>query len=449
MRRKVLSTILATALMFNMVIPAMASNEVLSISDAEYLTDEEIMTIADHQIEGYISTEIENAPEKMYASDQFIDVHDTEGNVFAYLVPLYYNSGVDAGYIIVGALRDGFSVYEINLNEDCLSLLTTQLTEQLKVSEETLSDTLTSSSNAELVYPTEASLVLVPPYTMLIKTEVKGEINYYDITSGSNYAVDVTDTIVENCSKWNDIYSIIRNDENKSTINRILDEDNTVPLSDSITEEYISLEDSEGKFVPITYGSSFSYGGNQDWLQELDGNNSRSNDACGPTAAANILVYISKAKSSYSPLYPNGNLTKSNFTLFLSDLYDNYMSTSDLGMRDYTIWATDVQNYASSCSKSLTYRSLPLTSGIATCKNFIKTGLNQNSPIAALNEHLYQCGNIETFENHWVTITEYFEEDSYCLLTVSSWGLEYGVALDVYRACAAQSNKSGLVYFRY
>ena len=143
-----------------------ATKEMLS-KNAEYLTIDEILSIARVNINAFISDEITNQTDTIYPSEDFISIFDLYGNVFAYLVPLNKIGEGEIGYIIVGALEDGFTSYSTNLNSESIQYIRKILSE---------------SSNS--------SLIMIPPFTMVVKIGEK----YYDISSCTDM-VDVTSSI--------------------------------------------------------------------------------------------------------------------------------------------------------------------------------------------------------------------------------------------------------------
>ena len=147
----------------------------------------------------------------------------------------------------------------------------------------------------------------------------------------------------------------------------------------------LTIENNYGMFVPVEYSSgNYSYGGDQGWYST----STKRERGCGPVAAANITNYLAKIKNSskYGNLY-NGNTScvtnSSSFTL------DNVA-------------------------------------------NYIKAGLNINSPVATLNTKKWSDYE---YEWHWMTITKYYRDgNDNRWIAVSTWGqrrsIDYRVHFD-------------------
>lgn len=388
-----------------------ATKEMLS-KNAEYLTIDEILSIARVNINAFISDEITNQTDTIYPSEDFISVFDLYGNVFAYLVPLNKIGEGEVGYIIVGALEDGFTSYSTNLNSESIQYIRKILSE---------------SSNS--------SLIMIPPFAMVVKMGEK----YYDISSYTDM-VDMTSSIKGHELDYIEEYSIIRKEERKKDIKKILD----------ISEKEIDTFENKALGATLRGESNFVniggvyYGCNQAWVKKY------SDNGCGPAAAANTLYYMSDQKSSCSNLYPYTNISKTNFTQYLETVGD-YLDPSIIGMMNYSQWASKVKSFASAKGVSLSYKSYPLSSSQENCEQFIFNGLRSNSPIATLNAHLpvSRSVSIDQLKYHWITITKFNSNSAGSQITFSTWGRKESFNFDTYYAYASRASNSGLVYFVY
>lgn len=387
-----------------------ATKEMLS-RNAEYLTTSEILSIAQVNIDAFISDEITYQADTIYPSEDFISVFDLYGNVFAYLVPLNKIDEGEIGYIIVGALRDGFTSYSTNLNPESIQYIR---------------DVMSEDSNS--------SLIMIPPFTMMVKMGEK----YYDISSKEDM-VDVTSSISGYELDYVEEYSIIRKEERKEDIRNILD------MSEKEIETYENRAlgatlRGEANFVNI---NGTFYGCNQEWTQDYKAN------GCGPAAAANVLYYMSDQKSSCSSLYPYSTISKTNFTNYLEDVCD-YLDPSMIGMMSYSQWATKVKSFANTKGVSLSYKSYPFSYSQENCEQFIFNGLRANSPVATLNARLGSSRvSIDGLNYHWITVTKFNSTSAGSQITFSTWGERESFNFDTYYAYASTATNSGLVYFVY
>lgn len=203
-------------------------------------------------------------------------------------------------------------------------------------------------------------------------------------------------------------------------------------------------------FIPIKDGSTMYYGGDQAWYNRY----TQSFAGCGPTAAANILVYTAmrhpKLKDLYS--YNTQKIHKQDFTSFLKDVYryvtpmeipifnklsdvqEKQMGIPSLGIFRISEFSRGIEKYA--VSRNIKIKS-HLPSGkqsLKTTLKHIQEGLKKDCPVAMLNifnpVDMYwknpETGSIQkyVYEQHWITITGLIENKTTGEITVegSSWG---------------------------
>lgn len=196
------------------------------------------------------------------------------------------------------------------------------------------------------------------------------------------------------------------------------------------------LSDSD-KFVQISDGNGkWYYGGNQEWYS----NDFNKNGGCGCVAAANILAYMAKTNEKYKALYPYETYDKTDFVPFMTTMCD-YVKIRNLFGIALGVWPasrlTDgIIEYAKTRSVTLSkvtdYSSLFNLQNVST---YIKNGLEKDLPVAMLISLNSKLNNIvytypdgatrrNSFERHWVTITELEIDEIKNTYTVkvSSWG---------------------------
>lgn len=382
-------------------------------NDVEYLSKDEVLTIARQNILAFISDETEYSEKNVYPSENFIDIYDLYGNLFAYIVPLNDTNGTEIGYITIGALKDGFSSYLTSLNPQSIQLIR---------------QTMSQYDNA--------TLVMIPPCTLMVKVEGSEGEKYLDI-SFDQEAEDVTEMVEKNEINFLNAYSMVRGQEQKSKMeNLLLMQENDIKESRALGA---TLRD-ESNFVNI--GGTY-YGCSQQWTTSYQDN------GCGPAAAANIMYYMSDQDSDYSALYPYTSISKSTFTQYLEEVCD-YLDPSMIGMFSYSQWASKVKSYGSSQGVSMSYKSYPYSYSQDGCEQFIFNGLRANAPVASLNAYI-QLRDIEISDlnYHWITITKFNSTSAGSQITFSSWGKKYSFNFDTYYAYASAATNSGLVYFVY
>jgi hypothetical protein len=419
--------------------------------DAEYLTKDEVLSIVQLQIDGYISTSIDTTTREIIPANTFIDLHDIDGNVFAYLVPLLEKNVGPIGYIVVGALRDGYATYAIDLNKGALEELTAMLNGTMEVAQPSTDNMQAQRYQIDTAMPAaETSLIFIPPMAYLIKVESGGTVSYYDINGNRDAAVDVTDNVEENLAAVRESYSLIRSQKHKEKINGMLSQSNISPQAvDEIVDVYLSDVD---EFIAISYQNKDWYGGNQEWYSLY----SCKSNGCGPTAAANITCYLAQHFSKFSKLYPystSGTSTsQANFLRHMDTMY-SYILPDVFGETSVTDWTEDVIRYANDkgCSLSSTIRmayeyGFPKATQKDRCIAIIKSALGNDYPVGALNLQNQFVTDID-YAWHWMTITRYFSHSSGSWIDVSTFGKHKGYDFDAYYD-ALYAYGGGFAYFK-
>lgn len=422
----------------------------MDLKYAEYLTHAEVELIAKQQIDGYISTEIDTTKRIIVPSSNYIDLHDSDGNIFAYIVPLIERGIGEIGHIVVGAIRDGFSTYEIVLENSLLNNYRAALNDGFRISK---------SSGEEVFFDVSAgayktSLVFLPPMTYLVKVETEKSTAYYDISSGTLLVNDVTEAISKSANSIADIYSTIRSEKHEARINSLLTStSNTQNTKSSVTDVRIGDEwVSDTAFIPVVYQQVTHYGGDQNWYSTT----AKRENGCGPVAAANIVYYLATHNSNLSELYAFSeyNLTWSLFLNHMNTMYD-HIDPSAIGEFSLAGLANDVVNYANECLTngcSLSAVTMSAATGYALeiqkerCVNTIIAGLSSDCPVAALNLALPTSDYAYAW--HWVTITKYFSNSTNSWIAISTWGERRSIDFDAYFEYAYPVG-GGFAYFTY
>lgn len=129
---------------------------------------------------------------------------------------------------------------------------------------------------------------------------------------------------------------------------------------------------------------------------------------CGPCTAATILYYLARSRDFLDHLYPAGSQAREDFTSFMSDIW-HFVTPGHMGVNEASILADGVVCYASQKGVAIhaeIQRVPPLikrTAPFADFANFIRAGLEQDSPVAFLNLSNGQLSNLDSW--HWVTVT--------------------------------------------
>lgn len=395
-----------------------------------YFTQTEILMLADHYVSGYLSESYKGQNTEFIISKNFTELYDTSDNHFAHLIQFSTVDGIHNGTLSLGALRNGIVFYE--------------LTEDLEFFEN--SKAFNSGKQDKII-------IFVPPMNYFAKAK-NDKTSTYELFGRnlgeqtilkSNESVGLekkNDVIIDLSSV--DIYEHLQSDEyekyNSSILDQIITNDDNSVLRVSRAGSSASLSKwSKGQFLPVDFGTY--YGGAQAWYGSNSGN------GCGPTAASNILAYLDdKNSSSYGNLYQEDDLSTFNYTYHMIKVY-NYLSPINpfYGLTSVSSFTTYVENYASEKSVNLNGHYITAkNTGEQTVINFIKAGLNADTPVAALNLSL---PNSFKWAWHWVTITA-FNDNGHLdnEIVISSWGRKYTVNFLVYYL-RGYGNGGGYAYF--
>lgn len=347
-----------------------------------YLTIDEVLTLTQYHIDGYMATDCQTMGRDIIASDQFIDLYDMNDELYAYIVPLMEDDA-NIGYITMPAKNSGSIFYEICIGDgnvdimrDCTAYMVSEANEV---------------NNSRIYF--------LPPYSYVLAIDMDGDTNYYDLSQyniGELKLRDISDKF--SLSMAQSVYA-----EQEETVNEkienILQPNMYAAMVAGVEDIRLSFQE-EGDFIPINLNGKTYYGGNQ-WWYEDDYWQPR---GCGPVAAANITYYLDRQSSmQISGLYDYSRLNYTNFLNHMNTLYE-YCSPSPIGTPNMYKWTDDVVSYAADRGINLypvysyaepTYEN--------TC-TYIKNGLTIDSPVAVLN--LAYPNEEDGW--HWMTITKYF-----------------------------------------
>lgn len=202
----------------------------------------------------------------------------------------------------------------------------------------------------------------------------------------------------------------------------------------------VKLKDSMN-FVKIRDGKDSYYGGNQSWYYwegEEEKTNLAINGGCGTVASANIVAYLAKERSECAELYKYGDYTIENYTQHMKDMYEfvtpKHIGNMPLGVWPISMMENGVKLFAADRGISLSGIRNHKAFNKENVTNYIKEGLEKNSPVAMLiGTNKIENVTIHNFDGnswtqgislHWVTITELEidEINNKVKVKVSTWG---------------------------
>lgn len=441
---KLATSVLAAILLMSSLffIPAFASGiepsgntgKIPLLKTAEKLDKRDVLNIVESQIQGYLKTDLQTAGRHISASTDFIELYDLDNNVFAYMVPLLEH-GREIGYITVGAITDGYATYEIFINDNAVRAVREKLNQK-------------SATNGN-----KAQLVFMPPMTYLIKTSNGQSEQYFKLEHFTDEK-EITVHVVANKQRLQSRLDSLRSDDNRARISRLLESvrgSSTAIAPNAslaaVTPENVALstERNYGQFVPVEYQpGKYSYGGDQNWWSDK----TKKNRGCGPVAAANITNYLAKITnpSKYGDLYIGNTTSKTDFLAHMDVLY-SYIKPGLLG--EVSVWdfAENVEQFAQDRGVNLSRVTSNASFTLDNTADYIKAGLQIDSPVATLNTTFFSDYE---YEWHWMTITKYYRDSAdNRWIAVSTWGerrsIDYRVHFDAMTNSLIQG---GLMYFK-
>ena len=186
-----------------------------------------------------------------------------------------------------------------------------------------------------------------------------------------------------------------------------------------------------------------SFGGNQAWYPKIWHKQS----GCGPTAAANQMLYLAYNHDVFSRLYSYNTKDREHFTNHMQELF-KYVTPGMMGVNHVDKLARGVINYAA--SKGITLNSTTFcvnpshhSRSLDHLITYVKEAFSKDCPIAFLN---LSRGREYRLQNwHWITITSVEFRDDTIFATASDEGRMRTFDLGLWFLTTPMHG--GLVYF--
>jgi|AGTN01.1.fsa_nt_gi hypothetical protein len=148
------------------------------------------------------------------------------------------------------------------------------------------------------------------------------------------------------------------------------------------------------------------FGGCQDWFSH----EWHRRAGCGPTAAANILLYLSLTRPELRPLYGYPSADKACFSAFMEEVF-KFVTPGNMGLNKLCMFTGGASEFTKSKGLNVEFKEFPVSGNtdrsrpsLAELSSFIAEGLSQDSPVAFLNLTRGKVKNLHGW--HWITITE-------------------------------------------
>ena len=361
--KKRISMVLALVMAFSLCCPAYAASDIAKNSSLVSVVQDVVTR--------------EHGDMVVTSRAEWLPLEDVSGAEYAYFIPLKSDDSIK-GYSVVSHVGGSSKVLK---------------TASGPVSSELAAAVIRTAADSDV-----ARIIYEFPNAFLAE---KNNSYYKICTSGSLELVNA-----EDYNKTNAAYFTSANAANQNQ------------TREEIT--YGELDDrTVGRFVPIPKGNNdYYYGGYQDWLTELGISQFYADRSCGVTAAANMMYYMATHVPGKSALYnQSSSLTKAKFNAFQRSVYD-YLNPSIVGVPFLSNMINGVVNYAASRNVTLTPITSPAAWTHSNVLNYMKTGLNAESPVLVLNWN----SPIPDLELHWVTVTKIYGDNVSMYMVTSNWG---------------------------
>ena len=156
----------------------------------------------------------------------------------------------------------------------------------------------------------------------------------------------------------------------------------------------------------IRDNDGISYGGSQDWYTKEWNQKA----GCGPTAASNLVWYLSKTRESIKHLCTHDGSVRAGFSDIMSDMW-GYVTPGSMGVNKVSMLAKGVVRYAAERGIGLRAETVVIPRRAARrppwqdILTYLGDVLSRDLPVAFLNLSKGELKNLDTW--HWVTITAF------------------------------------------
>lgn len=159
----------------------------------------------------------------------------------------------------------------------------------------------------------------------------------------------------------------------------------------------------------IDDAGSTRFGGDQAWFTQKWHRNA----GCGPTAAANLIWYLSHTRPDIAGLCPSHGQTREDFAALMHMIW-GYVTPGNMGVNKTSILSEGVTRYA--LEKGITLsaetieiaRNKRLRPAWDEVSGFVEKAIVRDVPVAFLNLSNGDLTNLDSW--HWVTIVAYDTE---------------------------------------
>lgn len=184
-------------------------------------------------------------------------------------------------------------------------------------------------------------------------------------------------------------------------------------------------------------------GGSQEWYP---GRRHRMS-GCGPTAASNLIWYLTRSCADMQPLCDIGNGDQAHFLALMQEMF-TFVTPGIGGVHSSRLFVNGVIRYSEAHGVALTAQVLDIPKkrrcrpSLEQMREFILTALHSDTPVAFLNLSNGTLRNLDAW--HWVTILS-LEPDT-MIAGISDLGRTLDVDLQTWRKTSLLGG--ALIYLR-
>lgn len=187
------------------------------------------------------------------------------------------------------------------------------------------------------------------------------------------------------------------------------------------------------------------FGGDQAWFQ----GEWHRRAGCGPTCAANQTAYLALTRPELRGLYAGADMGKAAFSAHMEEIY-RFVTPGSMGLNRLEPYVRGVEEFAAQRGLRIRPHVFEVYGNMfgerppaAALADFVRAGLESDSPIGFLNLTRGRVKNIQGW--HWVTITAAELSEDLLIASASDEGQE--IRFDLRLWYLSTRMRGGLIYF--
>ncbi len=165
------------------------------------------------------------------------------------------------------------------------------------------------------------------------------------------------------------------------------------------------------ELLGVIDGDKTWQGGDQEWFAE----EWQRKAGCGPTTGAHLISYLAQTRHELQALYPSCSWEKADFVTLMEQVW-GHITPGRHGVNTLHLFTKGMASFAGERGLDLPIRDLDIPRfkiarpTVDQCAAFLRSGLEQDCPVAWLNLHNGGVPGLDSW--HWVTVVGLEEHSS-------------------------------------